>query len=233
MRVAPSIAGLLILCYSGTAFGQTRFRGGGAFGAGAAMYVLGDVVQPGVGVAGEVHVHHESGFTLRFVGDVTLTDFERTTEWAKAGYDVGEFSVNGFKDVTSWVGRGNENGTTVARALVSIFAYTFLTLTLFISGVLYLGSPLGSITTIHTGVSGGYRHQVGGLTLHGDSGFGHVIFFDPADNKGYSGWAPSLAMGFDLNGLGFGLRAMVSPKSMHHGPDVTMFATTATMQLVF
>lgn len=233
MRVAPSLVGLTILCASHAAYAESSFSRGGAIGLGVAAFSLDDIFQAGAAMTAEAHLHHRSGFTVRFVGDLTLTDFDRTKEWAKAGYTVGEFSVNGFKDVTSWIGRGGDSGTTFLRALGGIFAYTFLTLTLFISGALFLISPFGSVTSIHTAISGGYTHHIGDLTIHGDAGFGHVVFFDPETNDGFSGWAPSVAAGFDISGIGFGVRAFFSPDALHEGTRKTLVAATGTVQYVF
>lgn len=233
MRAAPFACLLTVLLCASTAHAETSWKGGGGFGLGAGFFGNdGDTQQVGVGLSAEAYMKHRSGLTLRFVGDLTLTDFERTLRWAEAGRKVGEWSVNGFKDVTSWIGRGTEDDTILLRALGGFFAYTFLTLTLMTAGILYLVSPFGSFTALDTAAAAGYTLDLGTLSLYVEGGFGHVFYFHPEDDRMYSGWGPIAGTGLEFDGFGVGIRGMWSPKALHASDDENIFAATATFKIV-
>jgi hypothetical protein len=170
---------------------------------------------PGVVLHANVHVpggdHY--GLGVRFAWG--LTEFRRFEEWAKAGYRIGEWTTNAYKDVYEWAAQKDD--ARGLRWMGAFFAFVVLWIPYVVAGVAYAIAPISPTTYLEADIT--FNYDLGsdpkGQGLYFKGGLGLVAFFHPKYDTLHGGIGPTLGMGFRAGSVDLGLHGTYIPPGLH------------------
>jgi hypothetical protein len=167
----------------------------------------------------------ESGiFGLRLAWG--LTEFRRTVDVARLGYQLGRWTAHAYEDVVNWAGEDSKDKA--GRLLLTIFPLMFLIAPLAIAGSLYLLAPLAATTYLELDAAGGIDLSLGGIGPYFKGGLGFsAICTRPAIGsteasgpRRRSASRSSASTGIKGPGCRASSRATRAPEPLHRGSEL-------------
>lgn len=150
----------------------------------------------------------ESGiFGLRLAWG--LTEFRRTVEFARAGYELGRWTAHAYEDVVNWAGEDSKDQG--GRILLSIFPMMFLIVPFALAGSLYMLAPFAASTYVELDAAGGLDLSRGGVGPYFKGGLGFLGYLHPTSNRLYGGIGPTAAVGFKIERFDVGIKGTWVP----------------------
>lgn len=152
-----------------------------------------------------------------------LTAWDRFSEAAKAGYDIGAWTTEAYSDVYDWTrkhsGHPNTHGL---RLFASFFAFITLELGYVVAGLAYLFALVAPSTYLEGDLTVNYNFSDDDPKLKRDAvipyikgGLGLMGFVHPDFGKLVGGLGPTVGAGVRIGGLVLGLSATWSPPPLH------------------
>ncbi len=158
----------------------------------------------------------ESGiFGLRLAWG--LTEFRRTVDVARLGYQLGRWTAHAYEDVVNWAGEDSKDKA--GRLLLTIFPLMFLIAPLAIAGSLYLLAPLAATTYLELDAAGGIDLSRGGIGPYFKGGLGFLGYLHPTSNRLYGGIGPTAAVGVKIERFDVGIKGTWVPGIFQGDPE--------------
>jgi hypothetical protein len=134
-------------------------------------------------------------------------------DFAEAGYAVGRWTTNAYKDVYHWSGIKDDYQS--LRVLGSIFAYVGLIFPYVAAGVLYILVPFSPTTYLELDITASYHFGSDALEGFVEGGLGAVAFIHPEYDVVRGGFGPAAGAGVKLGILRIGAHTLWSPPGTH------------------
>jgi len=162
-------------------------------------------------------------FGLRFAWG--LTEWDRFTKWAKAGYDVGAWTTQAYEDTYNWT-RKHEGGVPETHGLRIIgagFAFCVLWIGYLVAGIAYAGAIFAPTTFLEMDMTANYNFgdfaelkSKKGVNPYLKGGVGMMGFIHPDHGTLLGALGPTMGTGVRLGGgLHLGANVTWSPPPLH------------------
>jgi hypothetical protein len=159
-------------------------------------------------------------FGLRFAWG--LTEWERFTKWAKAGYDVGSWTTHAYEDTYNWT-RKNEGApeTHGLRIIGAGFAFLVLWVGYIVAGVAYAAAIFAPTTFLEMDLTANYNFgedlkSKKRVNPYLKGGLGLMAFIHPDYGSFLGAAGPTMGTGVRLpGGLHLGANVTWSPPALH------------------
>lgn len=146
-----------------------------------------------------------------------LTEFRRTVEFARAGYQLGRWTAHAYEDVVNWAGQDSKDQG--GRILLTIFPFMFLLAPLAVAGSLYLLAPFAATTYLELDAAGGIDLSRGGIGPYFKGGLGFLGYLHPSSNRLYGGIGPTASVGVKIERFDVGIKGTWVPGIFQGDPS--------------
>ncbi len=153
-----------------------------------------------------------------------LTEWERFTKWAKAGYDVGAWTTEAYEDTYNWTRKHSGAPSTHGlRILGAGFAFLALSIGYVVAGVAYATAVFAPTTFLETDLTANYNFadfkdlkSKKGVNPYLKGGLGMMAFIHPDHGTLLGALGPTFGAGVRLGGgLHLGMNVTWSPPPLH------------------
>ncbi len=158
-------------------------------------------------------------FQLNVLGSIGITNPRNTVAVARVAIDVGEWSVQAFRDVSSWVARGRDRDDYGLRVFGATFAYSGLAFTFLSVPVLLAVSPLAAVGHAVFGPTMSFHSHELAPNVFFEAGLGGALYGDPVERLPALGWGPIVGVGVQTERNTIGVHAVISPPGLHASGD--------------
>ena len=157
-------------------------------------------------------------FGLRFAWG--LTEWDRFTRWAKAGYDAGSWTTQAYEDVYNWTRKRGEDGdlspnTHGLRLMGSFFAFMALSLGYVVSGLAYASAIVAPTTWLELDLTASYNFGDKQLDPYLKGGLGFMAFVHPEYDRLLGALGPTFGTGVRIGTINLGANGTWSPPMLH------------------
>ncbi len=174
----------------------------------------------GLGLAGVGGIRLSDSFSLRLRAGAGFAYFERIAAAFNAGVTVGAWTGGAYASVTDWLVTGDP-AFLFFKFFGAMIAYTFLTLGFAVAGLLILFSPIFSLTTLETGITGAFHLVQGATEVFVEGGLGGLLYLNRSGGPKV-GWGPLIGLGVRSGPIGGGLHLLFSPAPINSSRDTVL-----------
>jgi hypothetical protein len=167
------------------------------------------------------------GLGLRFAWG--FTEFRRAESFAKAGYDVGEWSTHAYRDVYNWA--AIKDDARAFRWVGAFFAFAVLWIPYIVAGAIYVLAPFATTTYLQADLT--FNYDVGsdrkGTGPYFKGGVGLFTFLHPHYDTLHGGMGPTLGAGVRIGGADISVNGLWSPSILHgesHGEHTNVWISS-------
>ena len=157
-----------------------------------------------------------------------LTEWDRFTAFTDAGYTIGRWTTQAYRDVWRFASADSEQPF---RVMGGFFGFAFLLFPYMVAGTAYLLAPFATTTYLELDVTGSYDFGEANAEIvpYLGAGIGFAAWLHPRTDELYGGVGPTLAVGLRFEHLDLALKGTWFPPYAHGeaGSGLTSVSTTA------
>jgi hypothetical protein len=174
-----------------------------------------ELSRPGIvaHVATRIPFEDNLGLGLRFAWG--LTEFRRFEDFTRAGYRIGEWTTEAYKDVYHWAAEPDD--WRLFRWMGGFFAFVVLWMPYLAAGVCYALSPIAPTTYLEADATLNYDFGTdrAGEGPYFKAGLGLLGYLHPRTDKLLGGLGPTAGLGVRTGKVDLGVHGTWLPPSLH------------------